>query len=447
MDDYRSPALHNPTGKPGRFAQGAELWQTLLLAVFFLLLPAGWFFPLGRPVAENIHEAYVTPGLFLPEIGLLAAVIAAVFARKARCNLSHFPATVFVPLAALPFLAAVSAPMAISPPLAWLTGLRWTAAPLAFVVIWKSSLRPEKAAGLLLISLAIQAIIAVGQAAAQSPLGLPGEMLPGLSQAGAPVLYTTNMAWLRAAGLSFHPNVLGGFLAVGLIVALPLTKRWPARLGWWLAAAGLLLTFSRSAWLAAAVTLPLAAGWLAYRLADMRRPLAVTLGAAALAGLAALILLAGLLGSRLQPFSSLSEATSISGRGELIAVALTLIGQTPWSGVGAGNFPLAMLPYPTMDPPHYVHHTPLLLAAEVGLVGGLLWYWLWLFPVFKAGTVLKENNPWAVVFPLALLAFGLIALFDSYPWALAGGRILFAVLLAISARTFYRHAQPDEKTV
>jgi O-antigen ligase len=140
----------------------------------------------------------------------------------------------------------------------------------------------------------------------------------------------------------------------------------------------------------------------------------------------------------LQPFSSLAEATSISGRGELIAVAMALIRQSPFSGVGAGNFPLAMLPFPTMDPPHYVHHTPLLLASEVGLVGGLLWYWLWLFPVFKAGASLKGNTPWAVVFPLALLAFGLIALFDSYPWALAGGRILFAVLLVMSAQAFYQ---------
>jgi O-antigen ligase len=438
MDDNLFSTPKNLVTAPYKFSPMIEFWRSLLMAVFFLLLPAGWFFPLGRPFAENIYEAYVTPGLFLPEIGLLAAAIATILVRGPRRKPPHFPTVVFLPLIALPFLAAVTASLAISPPLAWLTCLRWTTAPLIFLIVWRISPRPEKAAGLLLLSLALQALIAAGQAAAQSPLGLPGEMLPGLSQAGAPVLYTSNLAWLRAAGLSFHPNVLGGFLSVGLIVALPLTKRWPARLGWWLAAAGLLLTFSRSAWLAAAVSLPLAACWLAFRLPNMRRPLAITLGVAALAGLATFLPLTGLLTSRLQPFSSLAEATSISGRGELIAVAMALIRQSPFSGVGAGNFPLAMLPFPTMDPPHYVHHTPLLLASEVGLVGGLLWYWLWLFPVFKAGASLKGNTPWAVVFPLALLAFGLIALFDSYPWALAGGRILFAVLLVMSAQAFYQ---------
>lgn len=402
----------------------------VFLGLFFILLPTGLFIPIAPPLAEYIFTPYVTPGFFLCDLGLVTAVISLAFKPGRTTEKTSFPIFLFSPLALFIILAIATASFALSPSLALLTTLRWAAAVAVFFVIWISSASPKKIAIFLLASLSLEAVIAIGQAIFQSPLGLPGEMLAAPGQPGSAMIYFSGQSWLRVSGLTFHPNVLGGFFTVGLLVSLPLIKHWLARVGWWLLAAGLFLTFSRSAWLAAIVTIPLMVWWLAKQKPEMRRSLAVTLGTTLLTAAAAGIFLAGPLLTRLQPFASLSESTSISGRGELIAIAMRIIAQSPINGVGAGNFPLAMLPYPTMDPPHYVHNVPLLLAAEIGLAGGFLWYWIWLFPVFQAARFIKDHDPWPIVFSAALFAFGLIALWDSYPWALASGRYLLVVLLA-----------------
>jgi hypothetical protein len=407
-----------------------DILSVVFLALFFILMPTGLFFPIAPPLAEYIFTPYVTPGVFLCDLGLLAAVISLAFKKNQTSEKTPLPIYLFFPLALFIVLALVTAPSALSLPLALLTTLRWATAVVAFFVLWKSYAGPEMIAILLLASLSLEAVIAIGQAIFQSPLGLPGEMIVPPGQPGAAVIYFSGHAWLRVSGLTFHPNVLGGFFAIGLITSLPLIKHWPVRAAWWLLAAGLFFTFSRSAWLAALVTIPPVVWWLARQKPEMRRPLAITLGIATSFAAITGILLAGPLLTRLQPFASLSESTSIAGRGELIAIAMQIIGQSPLHGVGAGNFPLAMLPYPTMDPPHYVHNVPLLLASEIGLAGGLLWYWIWLFPIFQAAKFIKEHNPWPIVFSAAILAFGLIALWDSYPWALASGRYLMVVLLA-----------------
>ncbi len=425
-----------PPRLPKNYAASPEAVSTFFLALFFLLLPTGRFIQTGEAVTEYVFPPYVAPGYSLPDIGVLFAVLALNAGRKYFKRTHPLPIWIILPLLIPPFLGALTASGAIEPPLALWTCLRWAAAPMVFVLLWECVPKPEKIAGLFVLSLSVQAAIAIAQAVSQSPLGLPGELLIPPSQAGAPLIHAGGLTWLRASGLSFHPNVLGGLLAVGLVIGLPFVRRWPGRASWWLMAIGLPFTFSRSAGLVAAVILPLAIFWLAYRLPEMRKPLLITVGAAVAAALAAFLVtlpFTSVILSRLQPFSSLTESVSVSGRGEMITIALDLIRQSPWKGVGAGNFPLAMLPYPTVDSPHYVHHVPLLLASEVGLIGGLAWYWLWLYPLAKGLTRLNETDPWPVMGALAVLAFGLIALFDSYPWALASGRYAFTALLALLA--------------
>ena len=105
------------------------------------------------------------------------------------------------------------------------------------------------------LQLFIQAGVAIGQSFRQSSLGLQsiGELLLDPSWKGISIVSTGTARFLRAYGLTDHPNILGGCLAFSLILLF----------GWYLAARvgktilaalvlsgllGLLFTYSRSAW-------------------------------------------------------------------------------------------------------------------------------------------------------------------------------------------------------
>jgi hypothetical protein len=279
--------------------------------------------------------------------------------------------------------------------------------------------------------LTFQASIGLAQVVKQGPLGLPGELALEASLPGASILAVGGGRWLRAYGLTFHPNVLGGFLAAGLLSSLPLLNRREVRCLWWVLELGLLFSFSRSAWLATGLVLPPLAFWLARHRPALRRPLITTLVVAGLIALLVGALLAGQMTSRLRPGSTATESRSLIERGRLIAFALKLIARQPLTGVGAGNFALAP-GNPALRQP--VHNVPLLLAAEVGLAGAGLWFWLWLAPGLALNRRQNSSLPWSVVLAAVWFAWGIIGLWDGYPWAYDFGRLFSATLLGLSSR-------------
>ena len=218
----------------------------------------------------------------------------------------------------------------------------------------------------------------------------------------------------------------------GLILGLPLLNRSVWRIFWFWLTVGLLLTFSRSAWLATIICLPIAAGTLAWKINTLRRSIIIMFSGLWVFGLVMGVAFLQPILARTSISNSYSEMTSIDGRRELIQVAMTTIKDHPLTEIGAGNFPLAQLGQETKDPPHYVHNVILLLAVEEGLVGGLVWLALWLVPLFFL-PLRYFHNPWAIVFAAAWFGLGSISLWDSYPWALEYGRLLTVVLLAFYA--------------
>ena len=69
-------------------------------------------------------------------------------------------------------------------------------------------------------------------------------------------------------------------------------------------------------------------------------------------------------------------------------------------------------------------NVPMLLASEIGMLGGILWYILWIAPTLWAGRVAWGEDAWLVVLLAAWFALGLIGLWDSYPWSLEAGWLL-----------------------
>ena len=278
------------------------------------------------------------------------------------------------------------------------------------------------------------------QEVAQSSVSL-GSLLPGwppvlpAPASGALVVFGPDgLRWQRAMGSFLHPNLLGGFLALALVLALPWLGR-PTRyrpalwVVWTLGWVELLLTFSRAALLGAVL------GCAVWLIAQRRRGVARAVAALVVAtpaatALGAVVLLGNVLLPRITPGRALMASDPVVGRVQLIGIALRLIWMHPLLGVGAANFTLAEL-----DPPfdgaifQPVHVVPLLVAAEAGVLAGAAW-----LAVVLAGPIAawrgraRDGGDWGerLAVPVAILV---LAAFDHYLWSFAAGQALFWIVL------------------
>jgi O-antigen ligase len=296
----------------------------------------------------------------------------------------------------------------------------------------------ERFIAVLVAGLAVQSLIALGQTVLQRPIGLPGELAPWPTAPGASTINLRSHLWLRAYGLTFHPNVLAGFLTVGLILTLPLLDRRWSRLAWWLMSLALLATFSRSAVLAIALVLPPTALWLWRHDRRLRRGLMITLGIAVCAvsligwvWRASILARIGIDTSK-RPAANVTRVLDRLKTDERVALnraAVRVIAAHPLLGIGAGNSPLAM--QRAGESPHFPHNVALMLAAEVGVAGGLLWIALARAAVWRLRRpATSRAGPWLVAGVGAFAALQIIGLLDCYPWSLNAGRMLTVVVLA-----------------
>ncbi|MBA3533639.1 MAG: O-antigen ligase family protein [Ardenticatenales bacterium] len=273
--------------------------------------------------------------------------------------------------------------------------------------------------GILALLLLIQGGVAVMQFWQQGDLGLRvlGEYSLDPTVEGVSVLWARDHPWLRAYGLTGHPNMLGALLASLLLLLLPELSRgqgWPQRgiaLALSVGFLGLLVSFSRAAWL----------GFAGGVLVGLGRTSRWTL-LPFLLGLLCLIPYRDLAGSRWAERDSRIEQRSMMERLRDVSLAIEIIQQHPWAGVGVGRYlevararqPEALI----------VHNVPLLVGAELGFLGLACWLWL-----MRAGFLALSGReppvgPW-----LSLLVIGL---FDITLWPTTGIRnaLLFALLAA-----------------
>ena len=138
-----------------------------------------------------------------------------------------------------------------------------------------------------------------------------------------------------------------------------------------------------------------------------------------------------MLGATRLSLSRTTEIHSVEERSELIEVAAKLIAAHPVAGVGAGNFPIAVPDTGVSTRPLPVHNVALLLAAEVGVAGGLLWLLMVGLLVRAVVRAYKQRLPHGIPPLCAALALWVIGLFDYYPWGLNVGRLLFLTMLAL----------------
>jgi putative inorganic carbon (HCO3(-)) transporter len=253
---------------------------------------------------------------------------------------------------------------------------------------------------------------------------------------------------LRAYGLTPHPNVLGGFLACGLVVLMSAsTTSRAARLAQGaivvLATAALVVTFSRGAWLAGLTGLVVGLAILAG--SGSGRPVRrwLTTAALALAVVAAIGWLAREpIASRtwLAPTITGTEQRSIDERLEQIRLGWRVMLERPVTGAGASAVPIAMrqlepdFPYAFYAP----HLVVLTVAGELGVAGGLAYAWLMAAPWALLAAARRRWTVELAGASAALAALTVVSLFDDYPWVGGPGRTLAWLVIGLWAVAWSR---------
>lgn len=425
--------MTNPnTRLPRRVALAA-----LVLLIVLLPLPRRWL--LVEQIYPPVNVEFTSLTLYPSDLAVLLLLATAVVWRPRLGSLPQ-PKLLTYPLALLTLLAALSALWAFDLVLALQTALRL--AILLALALLLIRLRPDERlviAGLV-VSVSLQTAVVMLQFSRQDDLGLRwlGEFDLNRYPGGGSIITVGEEYWLRGYGLTPHPNILGGVLALALpllvVAYLQAQRRYqPLWLALLLAtAAGLFLSFSRSAWLGALV------GGAFFAAVVLSQPSwRQTCGRALIVAILAGALLLGALAwqqrplvlARANPNSSVREARSINERAALNDVALTLVRLAPLTGVGAGNSPVVAIALIRDTPgvtPQPAHLAPLLLTAELGLPGSALWLWLMLLPPVLALARLprRKLTLWALALTAGLLTFAVIDLFDYYAWGWQQGRLL-----------------------
>ncbi len=306
-----------------------------------------------------------------------------------------------------------------------------------FVYLFSLNERPNLQPTLAAIVL-VQGTVAIAQFLQQSDLGLVwlGELPLDPIYQGVSVIFARDHPWLRAYGLTAHPNLLGAILTTLLLMLLPTIVRSQSwlRMVWFavfmIGLVGLILTFSRGAGLAffgGLLTWLMLRDWRhrsTSQIVDSQRQIGKYLKFIfpLLLLVPLLLFYSDLFLSRLTNLDTPSEAQSLNQRVEDAEIALQLIIEHPLTGVGLGSYTDVAK---TVDPQAArVHNVLLLVTAELGFPGLLLLLWLLLSP-FRV----KPLRPAAIAPWIAMLVIGL---FDTTLWLTSNWQtaVLFGLLAA-----------------
>jgi O-antigen ligase len=322
--------------------------------------------------------------------------------------------------------------------------------------------------GAICAGMILQAVLGILQTAMQHSVGildlqsvpvlglleLPELWLdPQLS--GVSVLQVDGVRWLRPYGMSAHPNLLAGALAMGLAASLaawlrPATRSLAAVMTAFLWFA-LLLTFSRGALagfavgLGAVVLLWLLGGHL--RDKSARTGLLAGVILALVVGLFFVGLHLSMVRARYglddregQPATL--EDMSAASRAVYLEQAKQLINEHTFTGVGIGNFAWESAWMLVNDPRdlrgNHVHNMYYLILAEIGLIGFGLFMAAILYGVGL--TIVRARRGHMQAGQIALLggviAWLAIGWFDHYPWTQLGFRLLFWGAFAVALHDY-----------
>jgi O-antigen ligase len=417
-----------------------NLSARITFAVTFVLIPVSFRLVLiSRPKPPQYND-FTNFLFFAVDVAMLITLILWTIAISlSKKKLSFGPKHILIPLSGLLLAGWISSISSVDPQLSIYNSIRLILLSWFYLYII-NEIRTVTwiliPAGLQVV---IQAIVAIGQSIVQHSLGLQylGEHLLDPVVPGISIVTSGGIRLLRAYGLSDHPNILGGSLAFALLILfsaylnthksipsllVPLTLGFPA----------LLVTFSRSAWLAFLGGAIFIIGALIIRrqwLAIKRLPWLLLLCIFLLAPF--LLAYLRFFDSRLNINNSFNtpsvEQQSIGERFLLIDSSLPIFIKHPLFGVGLGASPQALqIAYPKFEVAYEPPHLALFDAAlETGLLGVSFYLALMISPfvIFIRDRKSLLSNPITVTAVALLLSITIVGFFDYYTWLLIPGRL------------------------
>jgi hypothetical protein len=354
------------------------------------------------------------------------------------------------PVAALVAVAWLGVPFAVDPALAAYNATRLVLLVLLALYVADEVDRLWRLVVPLALMILTQAIVGIGQVVGQRSLGLSGLGEHVLSPILGIAIVTARdgTRYLRAYGLTDHPNILGGLLAIALLllggaIALDRDRRQPWAIAvFGVGAAALLLTFSRGAWFALLAGTVVLVGMLAVR----RDRTAI--GRFGLACLAGLIVAAPFIGPYRDVIRARADSSgqtakdlrAVSEREAVSSATTHLVADRPVLGVGIGTLPLAIQQARPDFAYHYEPASVVLLdvTAETGIVGGAAYLLILLAPWVA---LVRHRRRWTGELTVASAALGavtVVGFFDYYTWSYSAGRIWAWVVLGLWVGAYRR---------
>ena len=413
----------------------------LALGVTIVLIPFRYRVTLQARPLPPVYGDYTDLLLFASDISLLVALaLWGLDLALSPRRLTFKPLFLTLPIAGVTGMGAVSIVFSVDPTLSLYHTVRLILLFGLHLYVLNEIRTLKEIVLPVAVQVFVQAAVGIGQVLQQRSLGLTslGELTLDPAWNGVSIVWSGGIRSLRAYGLTDHPNILGGCLAFALVLVagwyVGTESRWRTlAVGLFaLGSLGLLLTFSRAAWLALGGGLILIAGL--FLKTGQTRPLRDWL---ALMGAMLILVLpfawqnAGYLGMRFDVRASLTEGTpenrSISERSALNRAVNTVFAEQAVVGIGLGTLPRALRDrYPDFPLNYQPAHVVLLdVAAETGVFGALFhsiavtgpWLALWL------NRRRLTPSPALIGVSGVLLAVTIVGFFDYYTWLLAPGRL------------------------
>lgn len=274
---------------------------------------------------------------------------------------------------------------------------------------------------ILLINILIQGALGVSQFKQGSSIGLSflgeSEIVSGMM--GSSFVELSGKVFLRAYGTFPHPNVLGGFLILGMFLGIYIyRKRKGAGISLMIISLfPIILTFSRISILLAVVIL---LGFVAKEFVLKRRKVLLSTSFYPL-----------LLMERFMNLFN-SGDRSWSERLDLIKASFKVIKQNWLIGIGGGNFVNGMEGFVPRTSrgillTQPVHNIFLLYLSEFGILGFLLIFYVLFY------TIINDMRKISFYGGLILLTIVVIGLFDHYLFSLSQGMVIFFSLLFLAS--------------
>lgn len=320
--------------------------------------------------------------------------------------------------------------------LALLYAFRWLELAIVVFLIGQEVVKSEVVLKYLWWGAFVQVLIGLGQYLRQGDLGLwfLGEPKLGADYFNIAKIDLGGEKILRSYGTFAHANIFGGFLFISLALILKnLTKDNYIQKSHFLIVflLGLLISFSRSAWLALLILLLVMWGLKAMKFNWKQLLLTLVL----LTFVMVVFSIDQILLARIWNFSlsSWDERLIFSG------IARDMIGHNYLLGVGPGNFVLMMPNYVSQTIASWLyqpaHNFFLLTLSELGLPGLLLWLITFFSTVkmvlFSQHRKTVSQKYSAKVYLGLLSGIGFLLLIDHYFYTIWAGQVLLALVMGL----------------